>query len=75
MEVAAVRGDGVVLIDSLVRPLLEVEEGARTIHGIDDARLRKAPGFREVHPRLSRLLDGSGPRVVAYNAAFDRRVW
>lgn len=74
VEVAAVKGDGEVLIDSLVKPLLEVEEGARAVHGIDDGRLRGAPPFPEVHPRLSRILEG-GTRVVAYNAAFDRGVW
>ena len=75
VEVAAVRGDGEVLIDSLVRPMLEVADEARAVHGIGDARLREAPSLRELHPRLSRILEGSGSRVVVYNADFDRGVW
>ena len=75
VEVAAVRGDGEVLICSLVRPLLEVEEGARAVHGIDDGLLRDAPGFAKIYTRLSGILEGSGTRVVVYNADFDRGVW
>lgn len=75
VEVAAVRGDGEVLIDSLVRPMLEVDEDALAIHSIGEERLRVAPGLADLHPELDRILEGSGLRVVAYNAAFDRAVW
>lgn len=75
VEVAVVRGDGEVLIHSLVKPLLEVEAGARAVHGIEDAELEDAPPFPELYPRRSEILEGSGMRVVAYNTSFDRGVW
>lgn len=69
------RGDGEVLVDSLVKPLVGIEEGARAVHGIEDEELGDAPGFPDVYPRLREVLEESGLRVIVYNSDFDRGVW
>lgn len=69
------RGDGGVLLNSLVKPLVEIEEGARTIHGIEDEELEDAPGFPGIYPRLREVLEEGGLRVIVYNSDFDRGVW
>jgi DNA polymerase III epsilon subunit-like protein len=63
---------GETLLDTLVQPGTEVEEGARAVHKITDAELATAPTFAEVLPAL---VDAVGDRtVLAYNADFDRPV-
>lgn len=72
IEVALVFPTGEVLFESLVRPLGPVSEEARAVHGITDEELSAAPTWPEVYARLVPLI---GDReLVAWNAAFDRRV-
>lgn len=72
IEVALVSPSGGVLFESLVRPLGPVSEEARAVHGITDEELSAAPTWPEVYARLVPLI---GDReLVAWNAAFDRRV-
>lgn len=72
VEVALVSPTGEVLFESLVRPLGPVSEEARRVHGITDEALAAAPTWPEVYARLVPLI---GDReLVAWNAAFDRRV-
>lgn len=60
------------LFESLVRPLGPVSEEARAGHGITDEELAAAPNWPEVYAQLVLLI---GTReLVAWNAAFDRRV-
>lgn len=73
VEIAVVdAADGRVLLDTLVHPGGElVAAGARQVHGITDEELAAAPHWREVVPRFLQAVGGR--RVLAYNAAFDRR--
>ncbi|WP_125778274.1 3'-5' exonuclease [Antribacter gilvus] len=73
VEVAVIdAATGETLLDTLVQPGAEVEDGAREVHGITDADLADAPTFAEVLPDLAAAV---GDRVVlAYNADFDRTV-
>lgn len=64
---------GVTLLDTLVKPAVPIEPGARAVHGLAEEDLRDAPTFPEVHQEIVRAL--AGRRVVAYNSAFDRRVY
>lgn len=69
---ALVSPAGEVLFESLVRPLGPVSEAARRVHGITDEALSAAPTWPEVYAQLVPLLEGR--ELVAWNAAFDRRV-
>lgn len=69
IDVAVVDGEGSVLFDSRLRPLLPIEESARQIHGLTDEELAGAPEAREVLPELLKVLHGR--KVVAFNAEFD----
>lgn len=73
IEVAAVDGQGRVLIDTLVRPTGPVPLDAVAIHGITDDMLASAPGWPEIYFKLGRLLQ-EWPNAIIYNAAFDRRI-
>jgi len=73
VEVGLVRGDGVVLLDTLVRPAVPVGEGARAVHGISDAELATAPAWPEVRAQLVEALRGID-LLVAYRIDFERRV-
>ncbi len=72
IEVAAVRGDGTVLIESLVRPDRPVHGTASAVHGLHAADLVSAPSWPQVWPRLQKLL--LSVPVLAWNAAFDLRL-
>jgi DNA polymerase-3 subunit epsilon len=72
IQVAIVGPDGSTLLDTLVRPLRRIPYDAMAIHGITDAMVADAPAFGDVYPRLAELL--TGKLVIAYNAAFDRRI-
>ena len=71
VEIAIVVPDGSVLLDTLVRPLSAVENGARAVHGISDESLASAPSWAEVWPTVRAITNGR--RIVAYNDEFDRR--
>lgn len=72
-EVAVVRGSvdegEISTFQSLVRPRVKVSKSARKVHGLTDAVLARAPGFRRVAPELVRHLDGAV--LVCHNVPFD----
>jgi DNA polymerase III subunit epsilon len=72
VEVAVVADDGIVLLESLVRPQSPIAPSARAVHGLGIEQLVGAPSMAAVWPYLLQLLGGR--TVVAYNVAFDRRV-
>jgi hypothetical protein len=70
--VAVLSGTGEeMLLDTLVKPNVPVEPGARAVHGISDEQLAAAPGWAEVYPKLRRACRGR--KLIMYNAAFDPR--
>lgn len=72
VEITVLGADGSLLFTSLVRPEGDVEPEAVALHGLDAEALATAPSFVDVEPALRGAIEGK--RVIAYNAAFDRRV-
>ncbi|HEV2460879.1 MAG TPA: 3'-5' exonuclease, partial [Ktedonobacterales bacterium] len=63
---------GAVLLDTRLRPSVPISPEAYAVHGIYAEDLQEAPTLAEVWTRVRTLLRGA--LVVAYNAAFDRRM-
>ena len=72
IQVAVVTPDGSTALDTLVRPRRYIPADATAIHGITNEMVAVAPPFEEIYPRLSSVIDHR--TIIAYNAAFDRRV-
>lgn len=70
VKIAVMAIDGRPLLDTLVRPEFPISEDATEVHGITNEMVAKAPTFRQVAPRLARLV--CGRPVVAYDAAYHR---
>lgn len=69
IELAIVSKYGSTIFNSLIKPTVEVEEGARRIHRITDEMLEAAPTFPEVFPKIVDAI--AGKLVVIYNSSFD----
>ncbi|MCC6215674.1 MAG: 3'-5' exonuclease [Polyangiaceae bacterium] len=75
VEIACVRWRGGVELGRtafLVNPECPITEGARAVHGIDDATVAGEPPIAARVPELLEALRGAVP--LAYNAEFDRGV-
>ncbi|MFI7095915.1 3'-5' exonuclease [Streptomyces lydicus] len=70
VQIAAVDRSGNVLVNELVNPLAEIEPGAIAVHGITPDRVRDAPTFSQLLPRLSDIFRGR--LCLAFNVTFDR---
>jgi len=71
-EVAMLRAEGAAVagaLDTLVNPGRLLDPSAAAVNGLDDERLRAAPGFGELAPALLHLIDGAA--LVAHNLPFD----
>lgn len=74
VQVGIVDHLGAVLVNTLIKPVGEVSEGARAVHGICDEQLIHAPTWGEVYPDVYRAVQGQ--RVLYYAADdFDRDVF
>ena len=72
VQIGLIDGDGVVLMDQLVKPTKPIPDEAAAIHGITQFDVFRQPEFREVYPALKKAL--ADQRIVAYNADFDRKL-
>lgn len=72
IEVAVCDVDGNILFESLVRPTASVPRAAARIHGLTTEMLVCASTWERVWAQLMPLV--SGRVLIAYNAAFDRRM-
>lgn len=72
IELALLDSRGVPLLDTLVKPLGSIPDGATRVHGITDADVADAPSFPTVAAMLARLL--AGRAALIYNAAYDLRL-
>ena len=72
VQIAVIRSDGSTLLDTLVKPTIPVSEGAARVHGITEERLKDAPRFSEVYPKLRAVV--ADLIIVTYNVAFDQNV-
>ena len=69
IDIGIVSADGVVLLDTLVRPEAPIPASTSKVHGLFDEDVVGAPTWNDVYVDVYRLLLGS--RVVVYNAPFD----
>jgi DNA polymerase III subunit epsilon len=69
--IAIIDLSGSILLNTLVKPTIAVEESARQIHGISDEQLAVAPGWSEVYLQVRKACRGR--KIIMYNAAFDWR--
>src|SRR5690349_16036603 len=69
VQIAVIDMAGRTLLDTLVNPCAPISPEAQAIHGITAERVKDAPTFAEIEPRLRELL--AGRRVIVYNAPFD----
>lgn len=67
VQIAVVNEDGETLMDSLVNPGVPIPNSH--IHGITNDMVEDAPSFADLHPTLTRALNGMD--VLAYNWSFD----
>jgi DNA polymerase-3 subunit epsilon len=72
LEIAVIDHDGVVLVDTLVKPVGAIHPDALRIHGIHEAMLEEAPQWREVWVEVNKVM--TGRLVGIYNAEFDLRM-
>jgi DNA polymerase III subunit epsilon len=70
-SIAIIDLTGEVLLDTLVKPTLPVEDSARLVHGITDEQLAAAPGWAEVYQQVRKACRGR--KIIMYNADFDWR--
>lgn len=64
---------GNVLLDTLCKPTVPIEEGAAAIHGIHAEHLGLAPNWKEIHPTFARIVSETKTLVI-YNASYDLKI-
>ena len=72
IEIALVDAAGVVLFESLVRPVGSVTPEAFAVHGISDAMLTEAPRWPAVYRALQPMLNDQV--LVSHNVPFEQRL-
>jgi DNA polymerase III subunit epsilon len=72
IEISIIDDGGVLLYESLVRPVGKVSPEARRVHGISDELLAGAPRWMNIWPQVEAALNGR--YIGAYNADFDLRM-
>ena len=70
VEIAALKVDGTVLLDTLVRPRQPIPPDATAIHGITGEDVAGFPPIEAVLPRIR----GRDHHLASYNLAFDERL-
>lgn len=71
-QISAVTPLGNPLINTLVRPTIEIPSDAIQIHGITNERVMGAPDFPEIFMQLWQMVGDR--QIVIYNAPFDLRM-
>lgn len=72
VEIAILDWTGTVLIDSLVRPKLDIPPDAIAIHHITNEMVQAAPTWPEIRPKVLDAIHGKD--VIVYNAKYDRHM-
>ncbi|MCS6101389.1 3'-5' exonuclease [Shewanella baltica] len=63
---------GLILMNTLVRPVNPIPPEATAIHGITNEMVADAPRFFDIAISVAQIL--SGRTVIAYNSAFDKKM-
>jgi DNA polymerase-3 subunit epsilon len=69
VEIAIINHQGDVLLNSLVRPTIEIPEGAIAIHGITLEMVEAAPTFPEIYPQIKEIIEDK--KIAIYNSEAD----
>lgn len=72
VQIAIVNSDGLVLLDTLVKPKRPIPMDATRIHGITNDMVANAPTWEFVRDQVYNCL--LGRHVVIYNAVYDRKM-
>jgi DNA polymerase III epsilon subunit-like protein len=72
VEIAVVDKNGVVLIDTLVKPKKPIPYAASAIHHITNEMVKDSPAFPEIWPAIQEFI--LGRPIGMYNADFDTRL-
>lgn len=72
VQIGIVDGEGVSIMNQVIKPTVPIPQGVSNIHGIYDSDVADAPTFKQVYISLSSLL--AGQVVIAYNMDFDWRM-
>lgn len=72
VQIAVIAPSGMVLLDTLVKPVRPIPWDATAIHHITNEMVADAPSFLAIAPDLREAI--SGLRVVIYNADYDERL-
>lgn len=70
VQIGVLSGDGEILLNSLVRPTIQIPHEASLIHGITNDLVKDAPEFPEIYLHLVDVT--ANKAVVIYNAKFDQ---
>lgn len=70
IDIAILSPSGEVVLDTLIKPLGAIEEGAQRVHGITEAMVQEALAFPQIWPQIYEILS-KVKRVITYNASFD----
>ena len=73
IQLGVINTTGDVLLDTNLRPTVEIDPMAASVHGLTVASLREAPRMSAIQPRLFELLVDAS-RLIIYNKAFDIRM-
>ena len=60
------------LLNTLIKPMRTIPEGATKIHGISNAHVANAPSYNDIHKQLMRIFKNKN--VIIYNEEFDLRM-
>lgn len=72
IEISIIDQTGLVVFDTLVKPVHSIPSEATAIHGITDGMVATAPTWSVIHDQVAALIT-SRP-VVIYNARYDLRL-
>lgn len=72
VQIGIINMAGEIVLDSLVKPTVEIPDEASAVHNINDADVVMAPAFPEIYPHIKSALDKK--QVIIYNANFDRQI-
>lgn len=72
IDISVVALDGMVLVDTLVKPKRPIPAASSRIHGLRDHHVANAPGWKDVHEMLVPVL--ADRTVVIYNVDYDRKI-
>jgi DNA polymerase-3 subunit epsilon len=73
IQIGIIDPHGDIVFKSFINPVKRrISQEAKMKHGIDFRKLKDAPTFQEIAPRLREVLNGK--LVVAYNAKFEYRM-